>query len=135
MISSLSSLEMIKLVNPDSNIFLWIAAFVADAAAAANLNGIKTILANCLSTFPIKGNPVFNNGPKSLPKNPPDCTIVDNWVFENLISANEPFAKALQICETCVLVNNNLCAKLFWSLESPIIFDEIYFGSVFYCRL
>ena len=25
---------------------------------------------NDLSTFPIKGNPVFSNGPKSLPKNP-----------------------------------------------------------------
>ena len=134
MISSLSSLEMIKLVNPDSNIFLWIAAFVADAAAV-NPIGIKTILANCLGTFSIKGNPFFNNGRKSLPKNPPDCTIVDNRVFENLILADEPFAKALQICETCVLVNNNLCGKLFWSLESPIIFDESYFGSVFYCRL
>ena len=36
------------------------------------------LLANGLSTFPIKGNPVFNNGPKSLPKNPSDCTISCN---------------------------------------------------------
>ena len=37
--------------------------------------GIKTLLPNDLSTFPVKGNPVFSNGPKSLPKNPPDCLI------------------------------------------------------------
>ena len=42
-------------------------------AAAVNLNGIKTLLANGLSTF--QGNPVFINGPKSLPKNPRGCTI------------------------------------------------------------
>ena len=35
-----------------------------------------------------------------------------------------PFAKALRNFETCVLVNNNLCGKLFSSLESPTIFDE-----------
>ena len=40
---------------------------VADAAAV-NSHGIKTLLANGLSTFPIKGNPVFSNSPKILPK-------------------------------------------------------------------
>ena len=49
--------------KPDSNIFLWIAASVANAATV-NPNGIKTLLANGLSTFHIKGNPVFSNGPK-----------------------------------------------------------------------
>ena len=29
-------------------------------------------------TFPIQGNPVFKNGPKSLPKNYPDCPILRN---------------------------------------------------------
>ena len=53
------------------------AASVADAAAI-NPNGIKTLLANGLSTFPIKGNPVFSNGPTSLPKNHPDCPILSN---------------------------------------------------------
>ena len=42
-------------------------------------------------------------------RNPPDSIILDNWVFENFILADEPFAKALQ---TCVLVNNNFCANL-----------------------
>ena len=50
---------------------------VADAAAV-NPNGIKTFLVNGLSTFPIKGNPVFSNGPKSLPQNPPDYPILSN---------------------------------------------------------
>ena len=56
-------LEIVKVVNQDPIIFLWIAASVADAAAV-NPNGIKTLLANGLSAFPIKGNPIFNNGPK-----------------------------------------------------------------------
>ena len=36
------------------------AASVADVAAV-NPNGTKTLLANGLSTFPIKGNQVFSN--------------------------------------------------------------------------
>ena len=47
--------------------YFLIAASVADAAAA-NPNGIKVLLANGLSTFPIKCSPVFSNGPKNLPK-------------------------------------------------------------------
>ena len=38
----------------------------------------KTLSANGLSTFPIKGNPGFSIGPKSLPKNPPDAPILCN---------------------------------------------------------
>ena len=37
---------------------------------------------------------------------------------------DEPFAKALQIFETCVLVNYNLCGKLVSSVEFPIKFDK-----------
>ena len=40
--------------------------------------------------------------------------------------ADEPFAKALRSFETCVLVNKNLCEKLFSSLESPTTFEEIF---------
>ena len=40
--------------------------------AAVNPNGIKTVLANSLSTFFIEGKPVFSNGNKSLLKNPAD---------------------------------------------------------------
>ena len=73
MISFISSSEIIAVVlhkaksegRPGPNIFLWKAASVADAAAV-NPNCIKTLLANGLKTFPIKGNPVFSNGPKRL---------------------------------------------------------------------
>ena len=63
MISFISLLEFINVVLSNPNISYWIAASVADGTAA-NPNGIKTLLANGLSTFFIKGNPVFSNGPK-----------------------------------------------------------------------
>ena len=52
---------------PDPKIFLCIPASAADAAVV-NPKGIKTLLANGLITFYINGNPVFNNGPRILPK-------------------------------------------------------------------
>ena len=107
--------------QPDPNIFLWIAASVADAAV--NPNVIKTLLVNGLITFHIKGNPVFSYGPKSLPKNPPDCPIWCKWVFDHFILADELFAKALRSFETYLLVNKSLCGKLFASLEPPRTFD------------
>ena len=76
-ISFVSSLEIINVVKLDPDFFLWIAASVTEAAAV-NPNGIKTLLSNGLSTFPIKCNPVFNNHPKSLPKNLPTYTILCN---------------------------------------------------------
>ena len=65
---------------------------VADGAAVSP-NGIKPLLANGLRTFPIKDNPVFNNGLKSLLKNPLDCSLLCNWVFGNFTLAEELFAK------------------------------------------
>ena len=62
---------------PDPNIFLWIAASVA-YAAAVNPNDIKTLLANGLSAVPIKDNPVVSNSPKILPNNHLDCPILCN---------------------------------------------------------
>ena len=50
----------------------------AAAAAALNRNDIKTLSANGLSTFHFQGNQVFSNGPKSLPRNSPDCQILCN---------------------------------------------------------
>ena len=101
-ISFISSFEIITEVIHDPNILLWIAASVAAAAAAVNPNGIKTFLANGLSTFPIKGNPVFSSGHKSLHKNPPDCPILCNWVFDNLVLAEELFAKASASRNLCI---------------------------------
>ena len=68
--SFISSFEIIKVVVPEPSICFCIPALAADAAAV-NPNGIKTLLANGLITFFINRNPVFNNGPRSLPKNPP----------------------------------------------------------------
>ena len=61
---------------------------------------------------------------KSLTENPPDCPMFCSWVFDNFILADELFAKALWGLKTCVLLNNNLCGRLFSSLESPTTFDE-----------
>ena len=61
-------------------------------------------------------------GQKNLPRNPPDCIILDNRVFDNIKSTEELFAKALRIFATYLLVNNNWWGKLV-SL-SPITFDD-----------
>ena len=62
---------------PDPNIFLCIPAPAADAAAVSP-KGINTLQANALITLFINGNPAFNKGPSNLPKNHPDCIILDN---------------------------------------------------------
>ena len=79
---------------------------------------------NGLITFFIIDNPVFSNGSRSLPRNPPTCIVLDNWVFGNLISVDELFAKALGRFVTSPLVNNNLWGKLVSLSELPIIFDD-----------
>ena len=112
--------------NDDDKILIFFLCIPGSAvdAAAVNPKGIKTLLANGLITFFISGNPVFSNGPRSLPRNPPDCIILDIWVFDNLISVDDLSAKALRRFATCLLVNNNSCGKLILSSESPIIFDD-----------
>ena len=54
----------------------------------------------------------------------PDCIILDSYVFENFMLADEPFAKILQSLETCVSVNNNLCRKLVSSWKLPTTTGE-----------
>ena len=81
--SSFSSFDIISVVLPNPKIFLCIPASAADAPAV-NPNRIKTLLANGLITFFINGSTVFNNGPRSLPRIPPDCIILDNLLFDNL---------------------------------------------------
>ena len=80
---SISSFDIIS-VGTVPKIFFCIPASAADAAAV-NPNGIKTLLANGLIKFFINGSPVFNNGPRTLPRNPP-----------NLIPVDELFSKTLQ---------------------------------------
>ena len=144
MISFIFSVEIINVIIfakseglvPDPNIFLWIAASVADAASV-NPNGIKMLLANVVSTFFIKDNLVFINDPKILPKNPLDCPILCKWVLDSFILAKEAFAKDFRSFETCVLVNNSSYGKLFSSLESlttesTTTFYESYFSTIYY---
>ena len=68
------------------------------------------LLANSWITFPIKSNLVFSHGLKNLPRSSPDCPSFCKWVSDNFILADQPFAKALQNHETCVVVNNDLCS-------------------------
>ena len=82
-----------KLLQLLSLILIFFYVSAADAAAV-NPKAIKTLLANGLITLFINGNPVFSNGPNNLLRNS-DCIIFDNWVFDNLISADELFAKDL----------------------------------------
>ena len=107
--------------RPDSKIFLCISASAADAVAV-NPKGIKALLANGLIPFFIKGNPVFSNGPRSLSINHLHYVILDNWVFDKLISVEDLLAKALRRISTYLLVNNNLWGKLV--LSSPTMFND-----------
>ena len=61
----------------ESGTFLCISASVAEVAAVDS-NDIKTLLANGLSAFFIKGKPIFSNGPRRLPRDPPDCTMLES---------------------------------------------------------
>ena len=110
-----------KEASPIWGIFLCIPVS-DDDAAALYLNGIKTLVANGLSTFFIKGKPAFSAGPRSLTRNPADCTILDSWVFNNFILGNELFAKGLWNLS----ISDNLYEKLVSSLESPITFDDSF---------
>ena len=83
---------------------------------------LKHFWVKILSTFFVKDKPVFSNATKNLSKNPFNYCTLCNWGFDNFILATELFAKALQIYEICVLVNNNLFGKSYLSLELPIIF-------------
>ena len=54
-------------------------------SAAVNPNGTKTLLGNGKVTLFINGSHIFNNGRRNLPKDPPDCIILDHWLFDSLI--------------------------------------------------
>ena len=92
-------------------IFL-ITVSVSDAAIIKS-NGTKSLLANCLSIFAIKGKPNFSNGPRSLPRNLPAFTVLGSWVFEKFVLADEPFAKAYKTF-------SNLCGILIARITNHI---------------
>ena len=72
--------------------FLLVPAPAADATAV-NPTGIKTHLANGLSTFFINGKPNLINGPRGLPRNPPDSNFLDSWIFDNFVLAMENYVE------------------------------------------
>ena len=76
--------------SPKSGNFLCIHASAADA-----VDGIKTLLSNGLRTFFINAKNVFSIGPISLSKNPPNWIILDSWVLDDFVLADELFPKAL----------------------------------------
>ena len=111
---------------PDPNIFSWIAASVVDATAV-NPNGIKTLLADGLRLFPILKTIHFL---VKVLKVYLKILLIEMFCaiefFDNFILADEPFAKALQSFENCVLVNNSLCRIFFLSFDSPTAFNEVF---------
>ena len=122
MISFISLFQITNVVIPHPKVFFWISTSVTDDASAVDPNSIKTLWTNSLSSFFIKGKPVLKNGPRSLPRNHPDYTILDSWVFNNFILGNELFAKGLWNLS----ISDNLYEKLVSSLESPITFDDSF---------
>ena len=69
---------------------------------------------------------------KLLLKLLPKTLILWDWVFDNFILAEEPFAKALRSLETCVFVNNNFSGNQYHLLKSPTAFDENFIADFNY---
>ena len=66
--------------------------FVADTVAV-NCNGIKKLLANGVSRIFINNNLVCGNGTRLLPRDTPDCAILDIQFFDDFVLADELIAK------------------------------------------
>ena len=93
MTSFISSLEIINVIlresksgrRPDPNFFFFFFFEYLHLLLILLLLNLMvlglTLVANVLSKFFIKGNPVFSNGPKRLPKNLADWLISCNWIL------------------------------------------------------
>ena len=101
---SISSFHTTGIVVPGSKIFLCIPASASDAASVSNSNDIKTLLANGWSKFFNNGKSAFTNRPRSLPRNPLNCTNSGSWVFDSFTLTDELFAETLQRFATCLLL-------------------------------
>ena len=108
-LSSISLFEVIKVFSPSYIIFNIYPAS-ADYAVAVNPNSIKRLWSNSVCIFFVNDQPAFSDGPRTLPRNPPENTILHSCVFGFL--ADELCAKALQRLETYLLVNKNSFGKL-----------------------
>ena len=100
--------EVIKLVVPESCIFFWISASIAEAAAVIP-DGAKTFFA--------KGIATFINGPANLlnndPKNPPDWIILEIWTLESFMSVDILLLNAFRSFVYCLVVSNNSWGRSF----------------------
>ena len=141
----LSSFYSILLVSLFHNLIFLLISPSSAGVEAVNPNGINTLVINNMSTFFIKAKTTFGNGRHFLPRNLLNFIIVNIWVFDNFMSCDELFPEALQRLATYLLVNNELCGKLFL-LASILSDDNIrvttawkvskyggYFWSVFSC--
>ena len=84
MVCSISLFNIVNVVIPEPRFFY---EFAPDATAV-NPNYIKTLLASDWNVFFINGKKSFIKGPRNLPRNSPDCIILDIWVFDNFILAD-----------------------------------------------
>ena len=76
------------------------------------------LLTNVIFLIGVIGRPNISS---ETNRNYPDCIILENWIFEVIILADEPFAKAFHIIGTCVWVNNNLFDH--WNLQPNLMKD------------
>ena len=79
---------------------------------------MKILLPNDWSTISLKINQFFRNGGRSLPRNPPSCIFLDNWIFDNFILADQLFPKSLRRFATWLSVSNSLYGKVVSLSES-----------------
>lgn len=63
---------------------------------------VETPLTCSLSTFLANGQTIFNKGQKSLIRFPPECMLLDIFVFKIFTLVTELFGKTLQKFETCL---------------------------------
>ena len=75
MIFSITLFEFINAVSKP-RIFISIETFVADVVAVIP-NGIKNLLANDVSRIFINSKLVCGNGTRVIPRDTPDCAILD----------------------------------------------------------
>ena len=76
---AISLFNIISAAVPDTNIFLWIPVSAVDAA------GTNTLFVNRTIIFFISGMPTFVKSWRSLPRNLPDCNILDSRVLGNFM--------------------------------------------------
>ena len=68
-----------------------------------------------------KGKFAFSNGPKDLPINSPDCTILNSWVYNNLNWLMNYLQKVYTI-----FISNNCALFHLWWLENLLKHQKVW---------